>query len=316
MSDMYVIFLDKNNNKHRIPITIFESRIGRKWQELVKKNQNNFSDKKLHTSISNYTLKDLDRIHKILNDIIIKINQVYTHQLPIFTDPTFLDKDILNKLHEEFEIYGTQVDSLSKLPEFSYELHDNFLLLNEMIHICEDALVSSSRPIPTMGVISDYYPQSEFSDIEEIDKLYLKSDFRWGEIYLGYNTLGKDWLKVYHDNDIEVIEREMVKPQTRFSAEVWMNFGSDDYLNYNIGQFEKWYFNLSDQLQIKVPINSLNKLSLGRFHIGHIEINKDYFLQYHNNRSDWLSPNHQIKKKWNEEVFSTFREIIKIGFYN
>jgi hypothetical protein len=38
--------------------------------------------------------------------------------------------------------------------------------------------------------------------------------------------------------------------------------------------------------------------------------------EYDVNLSDWLSPNHPIKKKWNEEVFSTFRKIIKIGFYN
>jgi hypothetical protein len=313
---MYVIFLDKDNVEHCIPISIFESTLGHKWQALVKENQKLFSKKHLHTSISNYTLTDLDRLHNILNGLIDNINQLHSRQLPKFSKSKELDTSILNSLHEEFEIYGSQVDKLDKLPDFSHELHNSFLLLNEMIHTCEDVLAHNKFLIPTMGVITDYYPQLEFAPLEEIDKLYLKSDFRWGEIYLGYNTLGKDWLKVYYDNDIEVIERDMVKPQTRFSAEMWMNFGSDDYLNHNVRQFENWYNKLPSEIQAKVPVDNLNELSLGRYRIGHVEINKSYFLKYHNNWNDWMSPNHPIKKKWNEEVFSTFRKVIKIGSYN
>lgn len=313
---MYVVFLDKDNVEHCIPISIFESTLGHKWQTLVKENQKFFSKKQLHTSISNYTLKDLDRLHNILNGLVDNINRLHSRQLPKFAKSEELDTNILNNLHEEFEIYGSQVDKLDKLPDFSHELHNSFLSLNEMIHTCEDVLAHNKFLIPTMSVIADYYPQLEFAPLEEIDKLYLKSDFRWGEIYLGYNTLGKDWLKVYYDNDIEVIERGMVKPQTRFSAEMWMNFGSDDYLNHNVRQFENWYNNLPSEIQAKVPVDNLNELSLGRYRIGHVEINKNYFLKYHDNWHDWMSPNHPIKKKWNEEVFSTFRKIVKIGSYN
>lgn len=316
MLNMYIAFLDKNNVEHRVPISIYTTRLGNKWAELVKTNQKFNSKKELHSSISNYTLKDLSRIHNELNKVVTSINKLHSRQLPIFSDPAVLDTHILNSLHEEFEIYGTQVDELAKLPDFSQELHNNFLLLNELIHTCEDVIAHDKLPIPVMGVISDYYPQEEFASLEEIDKLYLKSDFRWGEIFLGYNTLGKDWLKVSHDNDIEVIERDMVKPQTRFSAEMWINLGPDDYSNYNARQFENWYNNLPASLQTSVPVDNLNKLCLGRFQIGHFEIKNPYFLEYHNNWNDWMSPNHPIKKKWNEEVFSTFRKIVKIGFYN
>jgi len=95
-----------------------------------------------------------------------------------------------------------------------------------------------------------------------------------------------------------------------------MNLGPDDYLNHNVRQFESWYNKLPTNLQANVPIDDLNRLSLGRFQIGYIEINNAYFLKYHNNWNDWMSPNHPIKKQWNEEVFSTFRKIVKIGFYN
>lgn len=313
---LYVVFLDKDNCEHKIPITIFDTRLGVKWVQLIKQNQKIFSKKELHSSLSNYTLKDVSRIQDSLNAVSKKINQIYDRQLPIFSDSTTLDKKTLNYLHEEFEFYGTQVEALSQLPDFSVELHDDFLRLNELIHTYEDMLVSNDRPIPTMGAVMDYYPQTEFSAIEEFDRLHLKTDFRWGGVYLGYNTLGKDWLKIAHDNDIEVIERDMVKPQIRFSAETWINFGTDDWSNYNSRKFEKWYNSLPEHIQEKVPVDNLNKLSLGRFAIGHLGLNNDYFLKFHSNINDWMTPNHPIKKKWNEEVFSTFRKIIKIGFYN
>jgi len=316
---LYVVFQDKDNLEHKIPITIFDTSLGKRWAGLVIKNQKFFTDKKLHYTLSNYTLTDLERIYELLNTVSEKINKVYNRQLPIFSDTTTLDKKTLNYLHEEFEFYGTQVDALSRLPNFSTELHDNFLLLNELIHIVEDLVKindGTHRSIPTMSALFDYYPQTEFCEIDEIDKLHLNTDFRWGGIYLGYNTLGKDWIKISLDNDFDVINREMVKPQSRFSAETWMNFGSDDWSNHNTRQFEKWYLCLPKELQAKVPVDNLNKLSLGRFAIGHVAVNGDYFLKYHDNINDWMTPDHPIKKKWNEEVFSTFRKIIKIGFYN
>ena len=106
----------------------------------------------------------------------------------------------------------------------------------------------------------------------------------------------------------------MVKPQERFSAETWINFGPDDWTNYNIASFERWYLTLPKELQSRVPVDNLNELSLGRYRIGHILINDDYFLKYHPIEQDWLSHSHPIKQQWNKEVFSTFTEIIKIRY--
>jgi hypothetical protein len=76
--------------------------------------------------------------------------------------------------------------------------------------------------------------------------------------------------------------------------------------NNNVNKFINWYEGLPANLQKKVPVDNLNALSFGRFQIGRIVIDEYYFLKYHNNLGDWLSLNHPIKKKWNEEVFSTF----------
>jgi hypothetical protein len=47
---------------------------------------------------------------------------------------------------------------------------------------------------------------------------------------------------------------------------------------------------------------------LGRFLIGEIIIN-EYFLKYQPDLDQWKIPNSACKKKWNNEVFSTFKQI-------
>jgi hypothetical protein len=318
MLDAYIIFLDNHNNKHTIPVSIFDTDLGSRWSKLIIKNQKILSGKKIHSSFSNYTLKDINRILEELNTISKTINQKYDRLLPTFSNSTEIDTKILNDLHEEFEFYGTRIDELSLSLDFSQDLHNNFLLLNELIHVLEDLISSATlNPrLPPMSVVFDFYPQTEFESLLEKDKLHLTSEFKWGDLYLGYNTLGKDWLKVCFDNDLEVIERDMVKPQIRFAAETWFNFGPDNFENNNVNRFINWYSGLPANLQQKVPIDNLNALSFGRYNIGKVEINDDYFLKYHPIKADWLSYNHPIKKKWNEEVFSSFRKIIKIGFYH
>jgi hypothetical protein len=316
MLDAYIIFLDKDNHKHTIPVSIFNTNLGSRWSKLVIKNQKFLSGKKLHYTFSNYTLTDSNRILEKLNTISKKINQEYDRTLPIFSNSTVLDTKVLNNLHEEFEFYGTRIDELSLRLDFSQKLHNNFLLLNELIHVIEDLINASNPRLPPMSVVFDFYPQTDFESLQERDKLHLTSEFKWGDLYLGYNTLGKDWLKVCLDNDLEVIERDMVKPQIRFAAESWLNFGPDNFENNNVNTFVNWYEGLPANLQQKVPVDNLNALSFGRYSIGKVEINNDYFLKYHPVKADWLSYNHPIKKKWNEEVFSTFRKIIKIGFYH
>jgi hypothetical protein len=69
MLDAYIIFLDKDNNTHRIPVSIFDTNLGSRWSKLIIKNQNLLSDKTIHSSFSNYTLTDLNRILEELNAI-------------------------------------------------------------------------------------------------------------------------------------------------------------------------------------------------------------------------------------------------------
>jgi hypothetical protein len=159
-----------------------------------------------------------------------------------------------------------------------------------------------------MAVLFDYYPQGIHSPLLEKDKLFLTSRFNWGHLYLGYNTLGKDWLEVAYHNDVDVIHRDQVRRQERFAAETWIFFGNTDSEFSNAIKFEKWYDGLNKNIRAKIPINNIN---LGRYEIGKIIID-DNLLKYHNNVNDWIVPESKIAQQWNSEVFSTFRKIINL----
>jgi hypothetical protein len=331
MTQLAVItFLDKNQQLHSITFKLYDSSLARRWKKLVEENIA-CSEYYYHSVIINKTFDNLPEILQELNNTARLINNAYDRVLPEFTDTTTLDQDVLNELHEEFEIYGDRLQRFIDIGYFddpksflelynplwpgdvqNFELHDNFLKLNELIHTLEEIVHTRNIEFPPMSALFDIYPQQLYDTILEKDKLYLTNTFNWGRLYLGYNTLGKDWLEVSHHNDIDVIKRDQVRPQERFAAEAWVNFTSDDTVNHGNVQFEKWYDSLSADVQNNVPVNNLNKLCLGRFEIGSVRIN-NYFLKY-DTFENWRSQNHKCKQEWNRNVFSTFTKIVDVRF--
>jgi len=310
MSKKVVVrFLDEDNNVHNLKFKIYDSGLAARWANLITLNQKN--NNSISSFFMNQTEKDLHMLMIEMNCISSVINTSYDRSLPYFENETVLDQSILNFLHEEYEIYGDRIEDLKQTKKFDESVHSGFLRLNEIIHSCELILKNSKRDFFSMSLLIDYHPQTLFEAITDVDKLYLQTSITWGKLYLGYNTLGKDWLEVFHHDDRDVIIRDQVRPQRKFSAETWFSFHCDtENLNY-ITKFEKWYDSLPDCLKTKVPIENFNELTLGRFEIGSIVIN-DYFLNFHDKAEDWLMPNHPIKNKWNKEVFSKFRKTLDI----
>lgn len=309
-----VVFSDENNNDHSLHYLLYNNDLVKRWKSMVETNIKD-NETYINTTMYNYNYKNTPKLRTQLNEVINKINSYgYPDKLPLFDNVEVFDTDVLNYLHEQYENYGETIDYHVTKPYWNKDLHDNFLRLNELIHCHEDANRNNKNTFPAFSALVDYYPQKYFLPIEERDKLYLKSDFKWGNLYLGYNTLGKCWMKVGIDRDTEVIERDQVKPQHRFAAEMWLNFGPDDDDGFNALRFEKWYDTLSDELKSKIPFNNLNEMTFGRFIIGKLDLSRPYFLNYHSNISDWQSRSNYIKQKWNNEVFSTFTGIKHIGF--
>lgn len=288
---------------------LFDNPITERWSKMTEES----IDKK-YEIYSRFTNKDMDNIDYLIveiNKVIVIINETYDKTLPVFIDLKQLDIAILNYLHEEFEVYGDKIIELQKKNTWSEVMHNAFLRLNEWIHIIESAIHNETEKFPNYTALYDFLPAGIHEPMTEEDKLFLETKYKWGGLYCGYNTLGKDFFAVSMDNDLEVIDREMVRPQRRFAAETWLNFGQDS-VHFDIRHaFYKWYKGLTDEQKSKVPINDLNELTLGRLTLGYLIITDD-FLKFHPKYIDWTTPNHECKRRWNKEIFSKAKEIINI----
>lgn len=300
-------FLDHNGEEHQLLYNLYETDLVRRWVALTKQNQAD-PEKFIHTNFTNISYSKISTVRQKMTECIQRINSLYDEPLPLYEDVEELSTPELNYLHEEFERYGDKWDNA--------ELREDFLLLNELIHLHEDLLFDKKDIFPNMALLYDYYPQGLHLPILERDKIWCTPLKQWGELYLGYNTLGKDWTKIYKDNDLEVIERNQVRPQERFAAEAWLNFGPDSKGTWEYQELEEWYLNLPEDLQKKVPIDNLNKLTFGRFKLGKLRIDQEFIDRYGGNEIEYkFIPSSKSKHDWNENVFSTFVSLKKIEFY-
>jgi hypothetical protein len=287
-----------------------------KFKKLFKRDQ--FPKDPLELKITNKTIDDLESLMIKLNSIVSQINKYYDEQLPLFNTTKEIDHVILNYLHEQFERYGERNEQLlnigygnltgdpARFPGrvFNVEFHQLWLDLNQWIHITESA--NQKDDWPDFSCLVQYLPFKEQGAlIEEEDKLFLDLDGRWGHLYLGYNTLGKDYLSAYHDDDKRVITNNQVKVQKYLSTEVWLNFGKDtvDAHKEHESRFWRWWKTLGDDISFV----GIDKLALGKYYLGKISFDQT-FLDFHPVYEDWLVTNSDIRREWNLQVF---KKIVK-----
>ena len=306
---------DKFGGLHTLSYHIYDTPLSNKWISVTERNLAN-PNHTIHGVFNNLTNKDVPEIFARLTTIITNINKEYDKKLPVADT---YDNKMLNYLHEEFEVFGSRLDEAPKKliysalgkGTWSETLKDNFFALNEAIHACEDALVDKDDTWGPAGILYDIHPLGIHEPVTEEDKLYLRPDFHWGKLYLGYNTLGKDWQNIHKDNDVEVIDRDMVKPQRRYAAEAWLNFGRDQDFIQRITKFVNWCKSLPAHTQSKIPLDNINELTLGRFLIGELVIDEQ-FLKYDPVLRNWQTSDHPCRLKWNKTVLSTFRKVTRI----
>lgn len=301
-----------NGDKLELVYQLMPTSLRDKWITHFKNRQKE-SNSYINFTMSNKTSLDCAYLMNKLNSIAEKINSFDKNRLPLFTNTKELDANIFNYLHEQFEEYGEFLDRHNKTGEGTWnrELHNLWLSLNEWIHITETAMDITDGVFPKFSCLVHTFPAVLGEPIDEEDKLFLTSNFSWGELYLGYNTLGKDYLHVCKDNDVRVLTNNQIKVQTHFSSEVWMNFGLEaPYSKYFEMRLYHWYQNLEQNEKELVPIDNLNKLALGRYFIGKVEFN-DSFFRLSKDLDEWQH-NSNLKKRWNLEVFSKIEEVVKM----
>ena len=266
----------------------------------------------LNLKISNKDRRHLNELIEKINSIVKDINLAYKRKILMPLDGIdSVDREKLNKLHESFEIYGEHSACIGGKLYRGEHVHNLWLDLNEWIHITETAMEIGEHDFPNYNALVTVYPPYPGRKLEEKDKLFLSTEFSWGQLYLGYNTLGKDYVSAFLDNDVRVITNDQVKIQERYSSEVWLYFGQNSYSAKDLEMgFYRWYETIEQEAQELIPIENLNKLSLGRYYLGHILINED-LLKFHSIDKDWYYDS-ELQKRWNNEVFSQVKNITKI----
>lgn len=283
-----------------------------KWINEIKTYKNR-GKTTYNISISNKNRSHLKELIQKLNSIIDELNNNYESKILLtITEKEGVSQNILNNLHEKFEEYGE-----NKFEYLGEHVHYLWMQLNEFIHITEVAMDTTEDMFPQYGAVVNANPPYPGRKLEEVDKLFLTTECFWGQLYLGYNTLGKDYMSVLYDNDVRVIINKQIKVQERYSAAVWLCF-QDKTSNSNmqkarVQQFYQWYLSLDQEVQELIPIENLNSLSLGSYYLGHLLINKD-LLKFHPVAEDWWT-NQNLRKEWNNKVFSKVKNAVDIQIY-
>ena len=302
----------ENGELLRLRYCLQKNSLRDKWiQEVKSYSRKRNSYPNLDISNKNYT--NLNELYEKLNSLISEINSVYDFK-PLI--PLMGIKDLtrinLNNLHEKFEEYGENGASDTNGPWYRGEkIHTSWLNLNDYIHITENALQTKRGEFPNYSALVTIFPPYPGKKLEEEDKLFLTTEFSWGHLYLGYNTLGKDFMSAAYDNDVRVVDNEQIKIQSMYSSEAWLCFHQrPDFYKELESQLYEWYKNLKQETKDKIPLQDLSKLALGRYYLGSILINRD-LLKFHPIEKDWYN-DADLQARWNNEVFSKIKRVVKV----
>ena len=320
---------DKAGKELHVKFKIIDTDIADRWINVIERNK-----ELKHTLQANYRkiLSPEERLENfgIFRDNIKQINEQYDRELDdiISLDYLYNNQDILNDLHEEYEIYGDRLKALKDIGYFNrpnehpelygpiwpgkkqnFDIHDRFLRLNEQIHNFE--AIFRNWETPDEGLCTclvDYIPAGIHEPLKPEDFFLFESNLQWGWMYLGYNTLGKHWSSVLNENDIEVVKRHAVRPQARFAAEFYMHFGRPSLTYVNRIKLYNWW--LKNNLSEFHPADmKLSELAFGYIPVAKIA---EYKIDDGETIAVPYSWTNKDAKTWNVNVWSKFNKIINV----
>lgn len=141
-------------------------------------------------------------------------------------DEQDITRELLNRLHEQFHMVEEEIlkDPAREKDVTMFDLREQFRTVNYLIHNLESLLdnaVSLSHWV--WQVDTDLQNRVALTD-------EMRREFRWQYfnnyhpcgLVLGYATIGKHLGHAFWDNDIEIIERNMLRPQLNIHTETIM----------------------------------------------------------------------------------------------
>jgi hypothetical protein len=216
--------------------------------------------------------QNLQRNLNEINNLVDEINAVYESQLSTSVDGKLHSVDIstispsiLNQLHHEFEAFGDR-QRAGEFAEKHPALPGLFSRLNNSIHASEAALGNKDASEHNAHIVAhvNFFPDI-YDSLAEPEYRYFTQDAKFGELFMGYHTLGKDFCAAFHNNDIELVKRHEVRPQRIANTEVITYFGPTIT---GLGErFREWWLanNVSTYgYDMYDPANAVGLLPIGR----------------------------------------------------
>jgi hypothetical protein len=245
---------------------------------------------KMYSTANKFKMELSSKLTK--GELVANINKLSDIKL---TTP--VTQEQLNHLHNQFVWHGK-----NNMNSETWEA------INQMIHLLEDKLRHDWMQDCNGSLGSYIDPEPERITLKEEHKLWLTTEKRWGDLLLGYATLGKGWWEISQDND----NTDDLNLQKYIGSETWCIFQPETILYKDIeNQFYSW----AKDTSVPVPLDNLNQLAMGRYYLGKLIIT-DELLKFHNNTSDWYVPNHVCKYNWAKEVITKDSKIEKVNFFD
>jgi hypothetical protein len=261
---------------------IYDTPPARRWLELFRRTQGlaQRGDPLATAAIKHqnvmygYGRPHLEACVARINHLVGEINARYTSRLATsdnsklrWLNPQQVASAALNQLHHEFEAFGDRFRA-HEFPDDTEtgHLHGLFSRLNNSIHACEGALINagSSEQDAQQRAHINFFPDI-YDSLNENDYQYFTQDFKFGELYMGYHTLGKDFMAVYGNDDADCVMRHEVRPQRIANTEVITWFGPD--LQGEREKLREWWAIKgldSSGYDLDDPTNAIGLLPIGR----------------------------------------------------
>jgi len=180
---------------------------------------------------------------------------------------------ITNKLNLDINL---GVEELHKIVERVQAPNEDWDKLNRLIHTYEQ--YKSNQESPRMNAFFRF-DNAETMPIENEDLLFFRMDRSYGDLCMGYNTLGKHWLEIAGRNEVDRIND--VKTQQHLNCEGYMLFRSGYDTPFTVSKhFVEWY-------KKNVNKNITLEMALGYIVVGKLVMPLDWNNTYHNERDQW-----------------------------
>jgi len=181
-------------------------------------------------------------------------NQTPQLSMPAKFDSNIDHSELLNYLHLQFHKFGEQRQNYTTDYTPLTELN---LIIHRIEAILQDGPMSC-------GFHLEWYYSTltpRVIDIEDEDWYqHWIVPKKFGDMTLGYHTIGKNIWMCYRDNDVDLVRTGMVRPQKTISSEVNLIFKSDAHnysKNNNFLSMCKWIkdSNLTQYVDMTKPYN-------------------------------------------------------------